>query len=520
MSAPGVPEAVPARLLTPALLRSWAASASAALAEHAEQINELNVFPVPDGDTGTNSSMTFRAGFEALAGLPADADAMTIMRTLGQAAALGARGNSGVILSQMLRGILDAAVDPARDIDGRSLAAILTSAADAGREAVGDPRDGTMLSVASDAAAAARAAARDGADLSAVCLAAADAARDSLIDTPNHLEVLAAAGVVDAGGRAVVVVLDSLAEVVTGRARPPWRAPILARRCDLADLRAAYSGPSYEVMYVLTAAAEAIADVQSQLVNLGDSLAVVGSDSRWKVHVHVDDPSAAIDIGRSAGAIEDVRVSYLLSAATDGAVLPVVIGVDGDVARMAADSGFFVADGAAVEEVGLQLADALDRFGRTAVLAVTSGEHAAVRADAWQRSAGAARVSVLACHHAPQLLAAVAVYDASATMEDNLSVMGGAIATMRCASVHRGRDGVSWAAGNWRSVAAGGVTEAVAAAVRHLCDDSVELVTVLHDTSSGLDADELRTAAATAAGCEVEIASCRLIDSVVAIGVE
>ena len=510
---------MPARVLTPALLRQWAAAAAADLSENAEQINELNVFPVPDGDTGTNASMTFRAGLAALAAVPSDADAMTVMRAFGQAAALGARGNSGVILSQMLRGILDAAVDPSRDLDGRALAAILSSAADAGREAVGDPRDGTMLSVASDAAAAAREAARADAGLAHVCVVAAEAARESLIDTPNHLEVLAAAGVVDAGGRAVVVVLDALAEVVTGVERPAWRAPILARSCDVSDLRAAYSGPAYEVMYILTAPAEEIADVQSQLVNLGDSLAVVGSDDVWNIHVHVDDPAAALAIGHSAGAVDGVKVSYLLPS-SDSA-LAVVVGVDGDIAQIATDAGFHVVTQESFADVLADITSAVGRTGQSAALVVVIGTHGAVPQSAWQNSAADISLSVLACHHLPQVLAAVAVYDGGLPLVDNLAAMSSAAAGMRCASVHQSREGATWTSGGWRTAPAVDIYAGVAAAVDDSCGPTTEIVTVVYDRDRDVDVERIRQAASTAShGCDVQLFAGRPSNAVVSIGVE
>lgn len=300
------------------ILRAWLQAAARALAANVDEINELNVFPVPDADTGTNSNVTFQAAVAAVAALPNDADAATVAKAMGMAAALGARGNSGVILSQMLQGVSAAAIDPDKPFTAAGLARVLESAATAGREAVGDPRDGTMLSVMADAAAAAGAAVPAG-DLPAVAVAAADAARRSLEDTPNHLAVLAAAGVVDAGGRAIVVVLDALAEVLTGEPRPAWHAPVLTRSCEIGAVAAAYTGPAFEVMYVLRADAPQIADVRAQLVSLGDSLAVVGGDGVWNVHVHVDDPAAAVDIGRAAGQLDSLRVAYLRTGFSDSA---------------------------------------------------------------------------------------------------------------------------------------------------------------------------------------------------------
>ena len=505
-------------VLTPALMRQWALAAAEALAEHAQQINDLNVFPVPDADTGTNSSLTFQAGLTALEELPPDADLATIARVMGRAAAFGARGNSGVILSQMLRGILDTAVQPNTPIDATAMAQVLRSVADAGREAVADPRDGTMLSVAADAATAAQTAAQLGANLAQVCVAAADAARASLIDTPNHLAELAEAGVVDAGGRAVVVVLDALAEVVTGVVRPEWTAPVLARSCDLAALRAAYTGPAYEVMYVLSAHARDVADVQSQLVNLGDSLAVVGGDGVWNVHVHVDDPASAIAIGRAAGELHNVRVSYLLGAAAADVQL-VTVGVDGELAGLAREMGAVVLDGTNPENARAQLiAEVKDA---AAVLLLCLGAAAGAKPPWWRETGFDADVAVVACTHAAQVVAALAVADTSATLADMAVAMSEAAAAMNCGSVSSASAGASWSLPGWKS----GVAESTAAAFTHvvtmLVTTDVEAVTVVLDTHCDLQVDDITAVIAdAAAACELQVLRASVPVAGLSIGVE
>lgn len=507
-----------AAVLTPALMRQWALAAAEALAEHAQQINELNVFPVPDADTGTNSSLTFQAGLSALEELPLDADLATIARVMGRAAVFGARGNSGVILSQMLRGILDTAVHPNTPIDAAAMAQVLRSVADAGREAVADPRDGTMLSVAADAATAAQTAAQSGANLAQVCVAAADAARTSLIDTPNHLAELAEAGVVDAGGRAVVVVLDALAEVVTGVARPEWTAPVLARSCDLAALRAAYRGPAYEVMYVLSAHARDVADVQSQLVNLGDSLAVVGSDGVWNVHVHVDDPASAIAIGRAAGGLHNVRVSYLLGV-TAADVQLVTVGVDGDLAGLAREIGAVVLEDNIPENARTQLCTEVK--DAPAVLLLCLGAAAGTTPQWWRETGFDADVAVVACTHAAQVVAALAVADMSSALADLAVAMSEAVAAMSCGSVSSTGAGASWSLPGWKS----GVAQTAAAAFTHMVMElvtaDVEAVTVVLDNECTLHVDDITAAIGdAAAACDVQILHATVPGAGVSIGVE
>ena len=192
-------------------VRRWSIAAADALAEHQAEIDELNVFPVPDGDTGTNLALTLRAACDALAA-DAATTAADALRTLARGAVLGARGNSGVIISQILRGFADAVDGSVCDAPG--LQAALRQAADHAYAAVAEPLEGTILTVAraaADAAATAPATA-----LGDVIKAAVAGASDALDRTTEQLPALARAGVVDAGGRGLVVLLDSLAGVVTG----------------------------------------------------------------------------------------------------------------------------------------------------------------------------------------------------------------------------------------------------------------------------------------------------------------
>jgi len=520
-----------AAVLTPALMRQWALAAAEALAEHAQQINDLNVFPVPDADTGTNSSLTFQAGLDAVDDLPGDADLATIARAMGRAAAFGARGNSGVILSQMLRGILDAAIDPGRPVDAAAMAQVLQSVAQAGREAVADPRDGTMLTVAADAAVAAGEAVAGGADLAAVCIAAADAARASLLDTPNHLAVLAEAGVVDAGGRAVVVVLDALAEVVAGQPRPQWQAPVLARTCDLTAMLAAYSGPAFEVMYVLRAGAAEVADLQSQLVNLGDSLAVVGGDGLWNVHVHVDDPAAAVAIGRTAGELHNPRITYLLPAQTESAAL-LVTGVDGELAALATQSGATVLVNEDPDGLRAEVADALARAGAGAAVLICHGAAATRSKHWWQQRVADCHLGVVACTFAPQVLAALAVHDPQQPFADDVAAMAAAAAAVRCAHITadgpRGGDNgrlaattATWALPGWESGTSASVLEALAHVSSRLLAPQSEVVTVVLGPDAGVSAADAAALLAEAApGCEVTVLASPVSGRTVTIGVE
>lgn len=294
-----------------------------ALAEAREEIDALNVFPVPDGDTGTNMFLTmesasvamdeaFAALPEEIAGTDEQVDAMAALSgAIIKGALLGARGNSGVILSQILRGMVK--VDP---ISGNSLKptaeavrAGLRQAADMAYAAVGKPKEGTILSVIR--AAAETAAATDTDDLEVMIEAVARGAREALARTPEQLDVLKRAGVVDSGGRGMVVIMDALAEVVTGRRAPAGPAQARVPQPEFAP-GTDYDGPPFEVMYLLDARDDAIPRLKEELSDLGDSLVVVGGDGLWNIHVHVTDAGAAIERGMGAGRPYRIRITWLV----------------------------------------------------------------------------------------------------------------------------------------------------------------------------------------------------------------
>jgi DAK2 domain fusion protein YloV len=320
----------PATVVDSTLLRGWAATGRDALEAAREEIDELNVYPVPDGDTGTNLHLTVEAAALTLSDLPEDAAPAETLDTLARGALLGARGNSGVILSQVLRGLADSATMDAGELGAVSWAAALTRGAEAAYAAVGEPVEGTMLTVLREAAAAATAGASDGGQLTDVVRAAAVEAAAALARTPEQLEVLRLAGVVDAGGRGVCVLLDALVAVVTGETLPALIAKSTSVTKEVSQPKEAgelrqvpRGGPSYEVMYLLDAPEKSIAELRASLAELGDSLVVVGGEPTWNVHVHVDDVGAAIEAGVEAGRPHRIRVTNFRDAALAGsAALP------------------------------------------------------------------------------------------------------------------------------------------------------------------------------------------------------
>ncbi|MGD0313303.1 MAG: DAK2 domain-containing protein [Acidimicrobiales bacterium] len=298
------------------------------LRSHQELINRLNVYPVPDGDTGTNMALTMESVTEEIAGLDSpDLDA--ICRAIAHGSLMGARGNSGVILSQLLRGLSEGLNCPSGLPGPVELSDALTVADKLAREAVMRPVEGTILTVARGAAEGARAAADLGRPLGEVVEASRGGAAEALALTPSLLPVLKQAGVVDAGGTGFLLLFDALLTVVDGRPMPdppdapdtmfgplnpeaPGTAAPLSADDALSESDRALAGLRYEVMYLLEAPDETVPSFKEVWAGLGDSIVVVGGDGLWNCHIHTDDIGAAIEASLDAGRPRNVRVTDLL----------------------------------------------------------------------------------------------------------------------------------------------------------------------------------------------------------------
>jgi DAK2 domain fusion protein YloV len=319
-------------------VRAWCDAALAALRDHQDEIDELNVYPVPDGDTGTNLVLTYESVVDAL-GAQDDRSLAAVGRAIARGSLLGARGNSGVIVSQWLRGLTEAP-DHADLLGGTELAAAMRCASERADASVDEPVDGTVLSVARAAAEGAQAG--QNAALVDVVRASSHAADQAVVATTKQLAALAEAGVVDAAGRGLQVILDALASTVTKEPGRSVAASPSAADAGGADRflgrdagrpgrnggsaleRARETGSpayGYEVVYLLDSQQEAVRRLRARLGELGDSLAVVGDDSLWKVHVHVNDVGAAIEAGIDAGRPRDITVTRFADqqASADGA---------------------------------------------------------------------------------------------------------------------------------------------------------------------------------------------------------
>jgi uncharacterized protein len=461
--------------LDAAAVRRWCAVGLDALRRHQIEIDELNVYPVPDGDTGTNLVHTVTSAWEALVAEFGDtapagvaesrpnveteiARLGRVLHCMARGALLGARGNSGVIISQILRGTADAlAVVPVAR--GRALAEALTAAAKAGYAAVAAPVEGTVLSVAAGAAEAARAADTD--DLATVVQAAARGAAEALARTPEQLPVLARAGVVDAGGRGLVVLLDALAEVVTGRATATVPLARVARDPALLTVTRETGSPAYgyEVQYLLDADDGAVEALRPVLAAMGDSLVIVGSGATgglpvWNVHVHVNDVGAAIEAGIRAGRPHRISVTRFADQMSDRAAqssappeatlfdveargLVVVAAGPGLADIFRAEGAEVVSGGPTNNPSTMEILAAVraTRAGRVALLPNDSNVLAVAQAAAEEARTSGVRVGVVPTKSPVQAMAAIAVRDPSRRFHDDVIAMAEAAGACRFAEV-------------------------------------------------------------------------------------
>ncbi|MFH0242217.1 DAK2 domain-containing protein [Streptomyces sp. HK10] len=452
--------------LDAAAVREWSAQALDALGRARETIDAINVYPVADADTGTNLYLTAesaaRAVEAACAGEPTPAQAV---RAMAHGALIGARGNSGTILAQLLRGMAEeiaeaeagGACERGED-DGEPLRRALVRAATAARAAVAHPVEGTVLTVAAAAADAAAAAAGD---CPTVARAAWSAARAALEATPEQLPALSRAGVVDAGGYGLVTVLGALVAALSGERPGAPAAERSGTPCpipppdphpdpDGGGRTAAQepAGPACEVVYLLEAGDDAVAALRTRLDALGDSLVVVGGDGLWNVHVHVDDAGAAVEAGIEAGRPFRIRITHFGARGGDrhagrtpahapGRAAPraVVAVVPGDgLAELCAAAGATTVTARPGEPPASgELAQALLRTGAPeAVLMPNDPElrHTAAAAAEQARAEGL-RVAIIPTRSPVQGIAALAVHEPGRRFDEDVVAMTSAAGATR-----------------------------------------------------------------------------------------
>ena len=477
------------------------------LGEHREALNRLNVYPVPDGDTGTNMVLTVGAVMDAIG----DAESMDeVSAAIAHGSLMGARGNSGVILSQILRGFSDT-FRPLADVGTSDLVSALDTASEAAYRAVLRPVEGTILTVLRVAAeAAAEVGTAVGEDLGALLARVYERAEIALEETPELLPVLKQAGVVDAGGAGLLLLLGAFLEEVSGiEVIFPDRLFVDAATVD--ESSQDVGGPRYEVMYFLEG--DTVDEMRRQWGEIGDSIVVVGGDGLWNCHIHTDHIGPAIEAGIECGRVRDIRVTDLIEQAGELAfhagfdpipefynapiaVIPVAAG-DGiiELFRTAGASGI-VRGGQTMNPSTADLLEVVESLPAETVILLPNNKNiipVAEQVDAHSTK----RVHVVPTRSVPQGLAAMMAFlPHSVDVESLLGGMQDEADSIISGEITRAvRDAVvdfgEIQKGDWFGLADGEITsssrsldDALALLLQHLVDPERELVTLITGDSA------------------------------------
>ena len=485
------------------------------LQEHKESLNSLNVYPVPDGDTGSNMAATLNAVVSEIESLEENIEMEKIINAISHGSLMGARGNSGVIISQILRGFV-AKIKTAglETIDAGLFSEALSESASAAYEAVGNPVEGTILTVVREAAEATEKAVPSKFDLLSLGEIAREAAKHSLDSTPELLPVLARAGVVDAGGSGFLLMLDSLLHVIDGRPMPEPEVVTVSVDSLVLDVHddMSSSATRYEVMYFLEAPDDLIPDFKKAWSEIGDSIVVVGGENIWNCHVHTNNIGAAVEAGISVGKPYEIRVTDLFEEIADNHY-------DHDIADPVGCSVIAVANGSGIGEIFRSLgatrivsggqsmnpstADLLEAAEATAsehVIILPNNSNIVAVAEQ-VNSQTSKTVRVVETHTVTEGFASLLGYDPEATSEKNQTGMSEASQMVESGEVTTAvRDSTSEIGeikkGNFLGLQKGKVTvvaenivEAATALLKKMIIDEHEIVTLI----SGEDSNEEET---------------------------
>jgi DAK2 domain fusion protein YloV len=488
-----------------------------ALRAHQDVINRLNVYPVPDGDTGTNMALTLESVVKEL-DQSDPSDPKTVYHAITHGSLMGARGNSGVILSQILRGIAAAFGDGAGD--ATTLVDALERASAGAYQAVMKPVEGTILSVIRASSEAAAATLSDGhTELVEILSRAKDAAAEALERTPDQLNVLKAAGVVDAGGAGLVLLFDAFLHVVAGRPlpEPPASRPASAvpRATDepvppehdaVGDLR-------YEVMYFLEAPDETVPAFRDVWAGLGDSIVVVGGDGLWNCHIHTDDIGGSIEAALDVGRPRKIRVTDLFeeveeerwvreaaagappspAASVEPVTCAVVAVATGEgIRRIFHSLGVqqIVAGGQSMNPATAELVEAIDAAPGPQVIVLPNNKNIIPVAEA-AADLSSKTVRVVPTRGVAEGFAALLEYDPGSSADDNATTMAEAAEQVTAGEITRAvRDSSSEAGpikeGDYLGLSRSGIVavqpnlaEAAQDLLAKLVTDSHEIVTII-----------------------------------------
>jgi DAK2 domain fusion protein YloV len=499
-------------------VREMFAAATAWLERNKEQVNAINVFPVPDGDTGTNMFLTMRSTMEEAQRCGEDG-AGAMMAAMSHGALMGARGNSGVILSQILRGAARATKD-AQTLDARSIADAFREGSTAAYQAVTKPTEGTILTVIREVGDATTASVDGGTiDLFALLETAVETARESVARTPSLLPVLAEAGVVDAGAQGLSVLIEGMLKHVRGDeigADVSAAGPVGQEWLSVVEQRH-QTEPSpygYCLEVLLEGQKMDVAVLRDEMLRLGDSVIVVGDEAMIRIHVHTDDPGAVLSRGTALGQLAQVKVDNInrqaerfveMQHAAQTPPVPAPVGAVSCVAVAAGDGLAAVFRSTGCDQVisGGPTMNPSTRDILDAIEACRTGEVVVLPNDkniilAAEQAAGMTkkRVRVVKSRSIPQGLAALLASNPEDGLEETAGAMEAALSTVRTLEITRAArttsvDGVQVETGQVIAIvddklmlAAGSPEKAVVEALRGLTGSGTSLISLYYGSET------------------------------------
>lgn len=438
-------------------------AATSWLQRHVNELNAINVFPIPDGDTGTNMYLTMKATMEG-ATVPESASAAEALKAMTRAALMGARGNGGVILSQIIRGWAAPLAD-AEHLTAAGLVAALREGAAAGYQAVHKPVEGTILTVARDAAAAAERhlqATADKDDIVSLLQAVVREAKHSVERTPSLLPVLAEAGVVDAGGKGLAILLEGALRYLLGetteapaitaqRVEDEWLA-VTERLHETGDQHYGYC-----TEFLISGRDLDVESVRQHMTAMGDSVLVVGSDDLIRVHLHTDDPGAAISYGTNIGSLSRIKVDNMeeqfreLAAARHSAemrraerqetppIATVAVCTGAGMARIFRSLGAtqVLDTGRSMKPSAQEIIDAIRPLASDKVIVLTNHKDVIMAAEQAQSLITDKEVAVVRTITMPQGVLALLALQPDKTLDENATLMEEASRSVRTIEIGR-----------------------------------------------------------------------------------
>jgi fatty acid kinase len=412
-----------------------------------DEVDSLNVFPVPDGDTGTNMLLTLQSAVDDIRDLD-DPDLSRMARRASHGALMGARGNSGVILSQIFRGFCEG-IGTNRAADARGLAQAFRHGADVAYRAVIKPTEGTMLTVAREAAAGAEAMAVKTHDLTEVVKAACEAAAAAVERTPDQLPILKQAGVIDAGGFGLQLILEGFLKRMQGQSVEAFARPA-THHARPKQVEALTAGWGYCTEFIINGDQLSVDDVRGEIQRHGESALVVGDESAIKVHVHTHEPAVVIGYASGVGRLSRLKVDDMSSQhhrlqgenvrrPSSSKHLALVAVASGDGFRRILESlgvDSVVVGGQTMNPSTEDILSAVESVPSNDVLLLPNNGNVVMTANQ-VAELSRKRVRVVPSRSLPQGIAALFAFDFSANLEANASTMAHALKQVQTIEVTR-----------------------------------------------------------------------------------